>query len=284
MARYHGVIISLALVAVAWAAKVPLTMLKDPKAKCLDGTQAGYYVQPTTTTANKNKWVIYLNGGGECDTKDACQYQTTNALGSSKYFEAEVDANGWFLGSDYCTYNPDFCQWNHAYDPYCTQDLHAGQVTTPTEDNFGLYFAGHHVFTAMLDQLDAAPYNLRDAEEIILSGASAGGIGVWMNLDYLAKRYPKAKVTGMTIAGHYFYATFYDGVNHTAPGGMGDFREEAWPHSYKLYEAYVDESCKEAYEKQGLSPGACLLSNNSLPYIESDVFIAQSMTDRYRIT
>lgn len=267
---------------VVLANKVPLTMLDDPKAKCLDGTQAGYYVQPTNSTAKKNKWVIYLNGGGECDTKEACMWQVSNALGSSKYFSNEVDANGWFVGSDYCSYNPDFCEWNHVYDPYCTQDLHAGQVTNPTEeDNFGLYFAGHHVFTAILDQLDRAPYNLHHAEEIILSGASAGGIGVWMNLDYLAKRYPRAKVTGLTVAGHYFYATFYNGVNHTNPGGMADFREEAWPRSYKLYDAFVDESCKLAYEKQGKSPAACLLSNNSLPYIESDAFVVQAMTDRF---
>jgi len=277
-------IVVAAFASLALSAKVPLSMLSDPKAKCLDGTQAGYYVQPTNSTTYKNKWVIYLNGGGECDTKDACVYQTTGALGSSKYFEPEVDASGWFLGSDYCTYNPDFCLWNHAYDPYCTQDLHSGQVTNPTEeDNYGLYFAGHHVFTAMLDQLDKNN-NMQNAEEIILSGASAGGIGVWMNLDYLAKRYPRAKVTGMTIAGHYFYATYYDGVNHTAPGGMADFREEAWPHSYKLYDAYVDETCKEAFEQQGKSPAACLLSNNSLPYIESDVFIAQAMTDSVVLT
>ena len=36
---------------------------------------------------------------------------------------------------------------------------------------------------------------------------------MWMNLDYLAERYPQARVTGATIAGHYFYATYYDGIS-----------------------------------------------------------------------
>mmetsp|Transcript_2368 Transcript_2368/g.1699 ORF Transcript_2368/g.1699 Transcript_2368/m.1699 type:complete len:399 (+) Transcript_2368:54-1250(+) len=280
-------IILVAFVTVSFGAKVPLTMLSDPKAKCLDGTQAGYYAQSASNPVNKNKWVIYLNGGGECDTYDACWYQTSNALGSSKYFSSEVDASGWFLGSDYCTYNPTFCEWNHVYDPYCTQDLHAGQVTEVNDENFGLYFAGHHVFTAMLDALDKPTSDrasMLDAEEIILTGASAGGIGVWMNLDYLAHRYPKAKVSGMTIAGHYFYATYYDGPNHTNPGGMGDFRESAWSNTYKLYNAYVDESCKAAYERRGESAGACLLSNNSLPFIESDVFVVQAKTDSVVLT
>lgn len=265
--------------------KVPLTMLTQSKAKCLDGTQAGYYAQPAGNSADKNKWVIYLNGGGECDTESGCQYQTTGALGSSKYFASEVDASSWYLASDYCANNPTFCTWNHLYDPYCTQDLHSGQVTTPSNDTWGLYFAGHHVFTAMLDEMDNHFTNsLKDATDIILSGGSAGGIGVWMNVDYLAKRYPKAKVTALTIAGHYFYATFYDGVNHTDSSGIADFRETAWPTTYALYDAFVDESCKIAHELKGMHPGACMLSNNSFPYIESDAFVVQAQTDQVVLT
>ncbi len=274
--------ILLVALCIAWVTgnKVPLTMLSDPKAKCLDGTQAGYYAQPAPNPEDSTKFVIYLNGGGECDKEGPCKAQLTSSLGSSKYFAAEVDANGWFIGSDYCPYNPTFCGWNHIYDPYCTQDLHAGQVTEATEDTWGLYFAGHNVFKAMLDDLDNHPsFHFANATEIILSGASAGGIGVWMNVDYLAKRYPKAKVTAMTIAGHYFYATYYTGVNATAQSGMGDFRESAFPTTYKLYDAYVDETCKLAYERKGQSPGACLLSNNSFPYIESDAFVVQALTD-----
>jgi hypothetical protein len=266
------------LLVVASASKVPLTMLSDPKAKCLDGTQAGYYAQHAPNSADSTKFVIYLNGGGECDQENACKYQLNSAMGSSKYFTSDSDASGWFLASDYCPYNPTFCGWNHVFDPYCTQDLHSGQVTEPTESTWGLYFAGHHVFTAMLDDLDKT-FNMKNATEIILSGASAGGIGVWMNVDYVQKRYPHAKVTAMTIAGHYFYATYYDGVNATAPSGMGDFRESAFPTTYKLYDAFVDESCKIAHERAGLSPGACLLSNNSFPYIEVDSFVVQALTD-----
>jgi len=171
-----------------------------------------------------------------------------SALGSSKYFASEVDASGWFLASDYCDYNPTFCTWNHVYDPYCTQDLHSGQVITPSNETWGLYFSGHHVLTATLDELDQNFDNsLKDATDIIVSGASAGGIGVWMNVDYIAKRYPKARVTAATVAGHYFYATYYEGVNHTDPGGMADFRESAFKKTYELYDAFVDESCKHAH-------------------------------------
>lgn len=167
-----------------------------PRAKCLDGTAAGYYAQQTTSVEDKNKWVIYLNGGGECDTASACQSQTGGALGSSKYFYNESDTSSWYLASDYCPNNPTLCTWNHVMDPYCTQDLHAGQRTEANDDTFGLYFSGHHVLVATLDEMDKAANSLKDATDIIVSGTSAGGIGVWMNVDYVAKRYPKARVTG----------------------------------------------------------------------------------------
>jgi hypothetical protein len=60
---------------------------------------------------------------------------------------------------------------------------------------------------------------------------------------------------------------------------MGDFREVAFPNTYQLYNAYVDSSCRESYESRGLSAGACMLSNNSLPFIESDAFVVQAQTD-----
>jgi hypothetical protein len=259
-------------------------MLTDTKAKCLDGTLAGFYAQTASNSADKNKWVIYLNGGGECDTEDACSYQTTGSLGSSKYFPNTSDSSGWYLASDYCAYNPDFCGWNHAFDPYCTQDLHSGQIEVATDATWGLYFSGHLVLKATLDALEQAPYNLRDATDIVLQGVSAGGIGVWMNLDYLARRYPSARVSGVTIAGHYFDATYYTGPDATAPGGMADFRASALPTTYALYDAFVDQTCKHAYEARGESPGPCLLSNNSFPYIESETFVIQAQTDQVVLT
>lgn len=266
------------------AVPVPITILKDPIAKCLDGSPAGVYIQPASSSAMTKKWILHLNGGGECDNKEACLSQTTNALGSSLYLPAQWDAHDWYLANDNCSENPDFCQWNHVFFPYCTQDLHSGQVAEASNSTWGLYFAGHLIIRAALDLLDQPPYNLSHASEIIVHGMSAGGIGVWMNVDYVADRYPKARVTASTIAGHYFYATYYTGPDHTDPGTMADFRQEAWPTTYKLYNAFVDEDCRKAQEAKGQSPGACMLSNNSLSYIASDAFVIQALTDQVVLT
>ena len=259
------------------AANVTLSMLEHhPLAKCLDGTPAGYYFQKKAS----KKWVVYLNGGGECDNENGCKQQAATALGSSKYFPEQVNANGWYLGSDDCNVNPDFCEWNHVYDPYCSQDLHSGQMTAPSASSWGLVFAGHHVLAAILDEMDLQ--GLRNAEEIVLSGASAGGLGMWTNLDYIADRYPHAQVRGLSIGGFYFYANFYAGPDARTWSGtstMADFREAAWPRTYALYDAYVNEACKAHYVSRGQSAGPCMLANYSSDFVRTPVFVVQSQTD-----
>lgn len=175
------------------------------------------------------------------------------------------------------------CGWNHVGVPYCSQDLHSGQRTTTSDETWGLYFSGHLILEAILDDLDKK-YDLNSASEIILTGASAGGIGVWMNVDYIAKRYPRTRVTAATIAGFYFFATYYNGENATSPGSMADFRESGIEKAYELYDAYVDLSCKEHYESISKNPSACMLANNSIPFIESDAYAIQAQTDQTVLT
>jgi hypothetical protein len=261
---------------------VSLTILpeKYSQARCMDGTRSGYYYEPSSDLSNSKKWVFYLFGGGECDNQYSCEYQLNTSLGSSDYFAANYsDTSSWYLASGYCPNNPGLCTWNHVGVPYCSQDLHSGQITEPSDATWGLYFSGHIILESILDALDEL-YNLKEASEIVFTGASAGGIGVWMNVDYVAKRYPNARVTAATVAGFYFYATYYSGENHTEPGGMADFRESGIQAAYKLYDAFVDETCKTAFEAANKDPAACMLSNNSFPYIESDSFAIQAQTDQ----
>ncbi len=261
----------------SFADQIPLTLFsldKYPNAKCLDGSAAGYYYQPASDKIYNDKTIIYLNGGGECDNENDCKYQTGTKLGSSKYFTDVIDTGTWmYFADDDCHNNPDFCKWNHIFDPYCSQDLHSGQQTSPNEWN--LYFSGHHVLDSILNDLD---HVLSNSTEIIVTGASAGGLGLWMNVDWIAKRYPNARVTGAGVASLYFYATFYQGRD-AVPPAMADFRQEGVKNMYKLYDAFVDEDCVAAKSLTS-SEYSCMFLNNSLPYIDTDIFVIQSQTDQ----
>ena len=264
------------------AENVTLSLLQDAAStSCLDGTPGGYYYQPSAASHTSKKWVIYLNGGGECDNEKGCLQQAETALGSSKYFPQQSEAKGWFAGSDDCNVNPLFCEWNHVFNPYCSQDLHSGQGGAA----WGLKFNGHNIVSAIFDEMDKQG-DMQNADEIIVSGASAGGLGVWMNVDYVAKRYPNAKVTGLSVAGFYYPAVFYDGPDartYYNDSTMADFRLQGLPGMYALYNAYVDTDCADAYNGNesttAAAPAPCMMANFSQPYVSSPVFVVQSLSD-----
>ena len=160
--------------------------------------------------------------------------------------------------------------------------MHSGTGGTA----WGLQFNGHIILTSILDEMDEL-YGMQDASEIIVSGASAGGLGVWMN-----------------IAGFYYPAVFYTGPEaltwdpDTAPAGVTDFREDNLAVMYDLWDSYVDIDCQEAYIDIDLdtsigntttattatatttaTAAPCLFANYSYEYISTPIFIVQSLSD-----
>ncbi len=239
-----------------------------PEARCMDGSPGAYYF---ATNTSSNSWVIELEGGGECASKKLCDSRKGSALYSSKYFKTSLHLGA--LNTDN-SYNPKLRHFNRVFIPYCSQDLWTGQRTVANNDTYGYYFSGHLILEAVLDELDDVG-NLKDAKNIILTGESAGGIGVWPNVDWLAERYPSARTVAAPIAGFYFFAYPYHGPEHTS-SGLADFRKEAWPQHYKLWDSFVDQDCKDNLGE----PAYCILSNNSFPFINVNAFIIEAQTDK----
>ena len=263
---------------------ISLRKLHDKRARCLDGSVSGYYLEKAVDPSTELKWVLYLNGGGECDTKEGCYSHLQSELGSSDYFKSNYsDSSSWYFASGYCPFNPNFCTWNHVNVPYCSQDLHSGTRKEATAETWDLFFAGHLIIESILDELDHM--GLEKATDIILTGVSAGGLGTYMNIDYIKDRYPNARVTAATIAGYYFYATYYEGTNHTNPeDNIADFTADGMVNLYELHQSYVDESCAKAMKSSNIHPSACMMANYSLPYLKSDIFAVQSLTDKVVLT
>jgi hypothetical protein len=131
---------------------------------------------------------------------------------------------------------------------------------------------------AVLEQLEAA-HGLRSADLIVLTGNSAvsamtrgvvggwgaenrctkaltdthyhcfgmhaqGGFGVYSNADWLAERYPSARVVGAPIAGYEFFAWPYTGPGHTS-SSLADFRQQAMGGGAynRLWDSLVPARC-----------------------------------------
>lgn len=160
--------------------------------QCLDGTQAGfYYGSPNTKDNTSDTWVIFLQGGGHCCDKESCLQRANSSLGSSNYWSQTMTGSGGYSSSS--TENPYFYDANHIFIPYCCGDWHIGQQISPSDETWGLYFDGHFIVENILkvlmsDEFAKKHYNnqLTKAKNILITGESAGGIGTFLNLDFIS--------------------------------------------------------------------------------------------------
>ena len=134
---------------------------------CLDGSPSGFYYSPPPNNANSSLWVIHLDGGGACTTKESCMQRANSSKGSSNYWsKTEKARNEW---SDDAQTNPDFYMAHHIVIPYCTGDVHLGQITTPTAQTWGLYFSGHTNFVHIIQYL-SDNMGLLSAQHVLFTG------------------------------------------------------------------------------------------------------------------
>ena len=97
-----------------------------PLAKCLDGTPGAYAIR---AGAEKSKFLIFHQGGGECDSLADCVARANTTLGSTSAFYPPTPGMAplphlygviepYFSKS--AVHNPLFHNWTHVYVQYCT--------------------------------------------------------------------------------------------------------------------------------------------------------------------
>jgi len=172
-----------------------------PHAMCNDGSPAAYLFRPSSSSGSASKrWVIHLQGGGQCAGDDKnippkfnCQYRLENTPDrvSSTFYQAEWSAGklandmGHGILSSDPNVNPDFYDANLVEILYCSSDLWSGDkdgspfnLQSPTAST-SWYYHGRAIVDHVFEDL-WRNYNLKNANEVLLSGTSAGGDGVFV--------------------------------------------------------------------------------------------------------
>ena len=130
----------------------------------------------------------------------------------------------------------DIC--SAAYLPYCSSDVYSGTRNASAETGHR-YFYGKYIVKAVIADLIENTW-ITEAEEVVLTGASAGGFGTECNCDLLADQLhainPEIKVKCISDSG-----TIYPFNTHS---------EGCFPHllQYSFFQAWhgiSDESCLE---------------------------------------
>lgn len=210
--------------------RVDLDNAAFPDALCNDGSPAIIYFRPFSGAANRNNWLIQLQGGGGCGSGQTCAKRwcmiDTNfsmvQMTSTTSPVVGIDGKGI---TQRRSENP-LGNWNLIFIKYCSSDSWAGVtrdavLQTDIEGtlvDYRIHFLGNRIIDAVLDTLrrDGVPTltytqgqspivmpDLDNASRVILAGASAGGSGVANNADrvgdYLRANNPACTVQGCPL-------------------------------------------------------------------------------------
>lgn len=191
--------------------RISIDNRRYPDAVCNDSTPGTFYVSRFTREEDRNKWVIFLQGGGGCSSGQECAERWCSAgtnFGmdkmSSSLAKPAIRGNGIFERRE----TNRFSGWNHVLIYYCSSDNWAGNKFNTLSSSsasggaieFDIHFRGAKIIEAVIDTLrapgDARVRGVRatastasglpdldEATEVLFGGSSAGGGGIRNNAD-----------------------------------------------------------------------------------------------------
>jgi len=205
-------LVLLGLASVASAADSTLTLFKVPAGNCMDGTPAAYYYRPSPSGSSA-LWLFSLQGGGACFDEKTCTSRSKSKLGSSKNYKSTMGPTKDWMSAD-PKVNPDFHDANTVYVPYCSSDTHRGQQNSTSPETWGFYFSGHRNLVEIVKDIKlkhAATF--AGMKQALLTGGSAGGVGVIYNADWLGSVLPPAAtLKAAPVGGWFFPGNFPDQI------------------------------------------------------------------------
>lgn len=199
------------------------------------------------------------------------------------------------LLSDDPAANPAFYSWNHVFMPYCTGDTWSGTRTAdaPAPGASRFVFAGHHNVRAAVAHLNAtapddnaAAPTLAGASHVLLSGASAGGIGTFQNADAARDSlFPRgALVKAAPVSGGYFPGPVVEFVEYvvgvTAPlNALASRWLTGW------FGSALNANCVAAFVAAGAPDDAhrCWDAGVLYEHIAAPLFVIQNRFDQNQI-
>jgi hypothetical protein len=275
-------------------------------ARCNDGTPAQLYVRAAPVgSAGRNRWILYLQGGASCRTYGAC---TQRYCGIDTFYDASKLSTRWNPlragARGILRRNDDnpLGGANEVYLYYCSSDQWTGRndaavlsppASAPAEfAPYSIIFRGHTILARALETLSAGVASADDgsrvdlasidaAEIVLLTGSSAGSVGVQNNLDWAAARLSAhgAAVFGVLDAAAGAQLR-NDSANPARPDDTAELQSE-WDfiRAASGYAGFVDESCVDRQSALG-TPWRCADSATViLNHLTTPFFVRQDLWD-----
>ena len=153
-----------------------------------------------------------------------------------------------------------------------------------------LYSRGFRILQAAFSYL--VKQGLHSAQEVVVSGNSAGGKATYIHLDWWAQQIhsvaPMSKVYGLPDDGMFLdfdrdYSVFNDERTTWEGNVRGRYTQQIqWVFHMMNTTASLDQSCLAHYTPQ-MVPWKCMFGQHALPFIDTPVFVLQTMYDSWQM-
>ncbi|KAI3439734.1 Pectin acetylesterase [Psidium guajava] len=248
---------------------VGITYVRNAVARgavCLDGSPPAYHFDKGSGTGIHN-WLVHIEGGGWCNNVTTCLGRKNTRLGSSKQMAKEIAFSG--ILSNKHRFNPDFYNWNRIKVRYCDGASFTGDIEAVNRAT-NLHFRGARVWLAVME--DLLSKGMKDAQNAILSGCSAGGLTTIVHCDGFRTLLPMgAKVKCLSDAGYFINAKDVSGADHI----QSFYNQVVATHGSAKH---LPGSCTSIFR-----PGLCLFPQYMARQVRTPLFILNAAYDSWQI-
>ena len=150
-----------------------------------------------------------------------------------------------------------------------------------------IFFGGGYQLEAIYGMLTRRnSFGMNNASDVVVSGSSAGGLAVFLHIDFIANliryhqiRGNKPKIVGVPDAGYFM----------DLPAIEPDHKDGSLYRYSNLYKAIfnfsdasktVNRGCLDHFDKD--DQGNCFFAQYTLPFIETPIFIVNSLNDAWQ--
>ena len=251
-------------------------------AVCLDGSVPDFYYRAGSGDGI-NKFILYFQGGGWCANLHQCAAKVGNILGSTKYDKniSNIATGTPYLSSNK-TINPLTYNWNAVYFRYCDGSSYSSNNETILAYNstINLYFRGFRILNGVVNVLKET-YDFIQATDVILSGCSAGALGVFWHSDYVYDLISNIKSEGGIADTNFNYMAMPD-AGYFMQVNLGYIDAMNFNWNYFNLSNSLNKNCVNNYTSSG-SVYPCMYAFNVAPFIKNKVFSLQSQYDSDQI-
>ncbi|XP_068607526.1 carboxylesterase notum2 [Brachionichthys hirsutus] len=268
-----------------------LQFLRNSHVTCNDGTAAGFYLKEFR---GSRRWLLFLEGGWCCHSKETCEsrYQNIPRLMSSSGWPQTKRGTG--MLSSQAEENPHWHNANIVFIPYCSSDVWSGTGPPPprprhgrgkerhTNANTTTYtFMGSLIIREVIK--DLIPKGIKQAKVVMLSGTSAGGTGVLLNIERVASQLEQlgaeAQVRGLVDSGWFLESKQQRSPN--CPETISCSPEDAIKIGLRLWNGVVPERCRQLYGKG--KEWQCFFGHKLYSTLTSPLFVVQWLFDEEQL-